>query len=187
MKCLNRLLVWMLVLGALAAGIILLYIAILGAPPADLQPYVAMRAWRLVAGLLAVILAVLTAATSFTARARDERFISFESDAGTVSVSVDAVTEFLVKTSREFAGILGMDAKIPSREEPIEILLDVKIKSGSNIPELSRLLQQHIRLNMRETIGISDISAIRVKVREIVADNAPSSNRESNHADWHNA
>jgi uncharacterized alkaline shock family protein YloU len=185
MKIVHGVLVWLVILGMLAAGVAALYIAVLGTPAA-LAPYLASRVWRLAAGVAAVVVAVLAAATAFPDRRRDERFISFEGDAGTVSISVRAVTDFLTKASREFAGILGLEARIPSREEPIEILLDVKLKAGSNIPELCRLLQQHVRTSMRETIGISDISAVRVKVREIVAEPPVRPGRESATADWQN-
>lgn len=185
MKIVNGILVWLLILGAFAAGVLLLYLAVLG-QPATISHYLSSNAWRFAAGLLVVVLAALAAATMFPANRRDERFISFDGESGSISISVRAVTEFIVKTSREFAGVLGIKASITSQEEPIEVLLDLKLKAGVNVPELCRLLQEHVRSGMRETIGISEIGAVRVKVREIAAAASETHDSELISTEWPN-
>lgn len=180
---------WLMVLAVLVAGVFALYCAIIDIPPAlaGLRGTSAFRFFIGIGGLAAVILAVIVAVTSIPVRGRSERYISFEGDAGDVSVSMQAVTDFLVKTAGEFAGVLGLEARITSDESPIEITLDVKIKAGSNIPELSRLLQQHVRASMRETMGITEISAVKVKVKEIVIEQSPQQSYMPGMGDWHNA
>jgi uncharacterized alkaline shock family protein YloU len=118
-------------------------------------------------GAILILLALLYLVTSGRRRPR-KRYISFESDSGTVSISINAVRDFIRKLGDEFGAVVAMDPKISSEKDRISIDLDVKIQTGSRIPELSKLLQDRVRESIRDGLGIVDVREIKVKVQEIV-------------------
>lgn len=117
---------------------------------------------------VALVLILLVYLASFGPPKRRARFIAFESENGTVSISVDAVTEFIRKLGDEFGAIVTMEPKIRSEKNLISIDLDVKIQTGSRIPELSQMLQDRVRESIRDGLGIVEVREIKVKVKEIV-------------------
>jgi uncharacterized alkaline shock family protein YloU len=124
--------------------------------------------------------------TAISARSCKERYLSFDNESGAVSVSVGAVNAFLSKLGHEFAGIVNMRSDVTGvGRDAVEIQLDLTVKAGTKIQELSQLLQQRVRDSMRDSLGISDISAVKVKITEIISNeaaNAAVAERE----EWHN-
>ncbi len=102
------------------------------------------------------------------------RTISFDSDGGTVSIGVSAVSNFIRKLGDEFGAVLSMEPRIRSRKDLIRIDLDVKIQTGTRIPELSQLLQDRVRESIRDGLGIVEVSEIKVHIREIIGAPPPS-------------
>lgn len=117
---------------------------------------------------VALILILLVYLATFGPPKPRARFIAFESDNGSVSISVDAVTEFIRKLGDEFGAIVSMEPRISSEKTLISIHLDVKIQAGSRIPELSQTLQNRVRESIRDGLGIVEVREIKVKVKEIV-------------------
>jgi len=127
-----------------------------------------------IAGLV-LILMVLTYLGTFGSSRPSKRFISFDSDNGSVSISVNAVRDFVRKIGDEFGAIISMDPQIRSEKNMISIDLNVKLQTGSRIPELSQMLQDRVRESIRDGLGIVEVREIKVKVQEIVGAPAPSS------------
>ncbi len=126
-------------------------------------------AGRLALGAAFIIAVAFYWITAVPARARKERFLSFDSEGGAVSISISAVNEFLAKLGQEFAGIVNLRSDISgSGRDAVEIRLDLSVKAGTKIQELSQLLQQRVRDSMRDSLGISEIAAVKVNVTEIV-------------------
>jgi len=118
-------------------------------------------------GLILVLLVLLFLATFGPARSR-ECYISFDSENGSVSISVNAVRDFVRKLSDEFAAIVSLDPKIRPGRDMISLDLDVKVQAGTRIPELSQVLQARVRDSIRDGLGIAEVNEIKVRVREIV-------------------
>lgn len=126
-------------------------------------------------GSVMVLLSVLYVLTIVPARPR-LRFVTFESDEGEVSISVHAVRDFIRKIGDEFSAIHQIDPKIHADRDQIRIDLDVKIVSGSRVPELSQLLQARVREGIRDGLGIAEVRVIKVRVQEIIGE--PPTSRE---------
>lgn len=120
-----------------------------------------------VSGGILVLLALLYLVT-LTRRRPKAKFISFDSDDGSVSISVNAVRDFIRKLGDEFSAVLSMEPKIRAEKDLISIDLDVKIQAGTRIPELSQILQNRVRESIRNGLGISEVREIKVRVQEIV-------------------
>lgn len=124
---------------------------------------------------LGLVLIFLTYLGTFGASRRPKlRTISFDSEDGAVSISVNAVCDFIRKLGDEFGAVISLDPKIRSEKDLISIDLDVKVQTGSRIPELSQMLQNRVRESVRDGLGIVEVREIKVHIREIVGAPPPS-------------
>ena len=126
---------------------------------------------------LVLILIVVTYLATFGSASPRKRFISFESDNGEVSISINAVRDFIRKLGDEFSSVINMNPQIRYEKKLICIDLNVKVQTGSRIPELSRMLQDRVRESIRDGLGITEVREIKVKVQEIVGAPLPSADR----------
>ncbi len=117
---------------------------------------------------LALLLIVLVYLGTFGPARSRSRYISFESDNGDVSISVNAVRDFVRKIGDEFGAVVSLEPQIRSEKDMISIDLNVKIQTGTRIPELSQMLQDRVRESIRNGLGIVEVRDIKVKVQEIV-------------------
>ncbi len=111
-----------------------------------------------------------------------EEYLSFDNEGGRVSISIAAIRDFLGRLHHEFAAIDKITTDLRPCKGSIEIIMDVKVKSGAQIPELCRMLQDRVRETIHNSLGISDIRGVQVNVREIVQTpvaNQPSSIEEA--------
>lgn len=116
--------------------------------------------------LLLVLLYILTASKP---RRLIEPFITFENESGSVSVSTRAIGEVVARAGDEFAAVMGLESAVRPVGGSIEVTLDVRVRGGTQIPELCRMLQDRVREIIRENLGLTDIRGVRITVREIVA------------------
>lgn len=100
--------------------------------------------------------------------------LSFDSEDGAVSINVSAVSDFIRKLGDEFGAVISLEPRIRSEKDLISIDLDVKIQTGTRIPELSQLLQDRVRESIRDGLGIVEVREIKVHIREIVGAPPPS-------------
>ncbi len=139
---------------------------------------------RLGLGLFFILAVAFFWVTAAPARARRDRFLSFENDSGTVSISVSAVNAFLAKLGREFAGVVNLRPDVAgSGRDAVEIQLDLTVKAGTKIQELSQLLQQRVRDSLRDSLGISEVAAVKIKIAEIVSSEE---NAAAEREEWQN-
>ncbi len=124
-------------------------------------------------GLILVLIGLIYLGTFGPARQRS-RTISFDSEGGAVSISVNAVSDFIRKLGDEFGAVISLEPRIRSEKDLISIDLDVKIQTGTRIPELSQLLQDRVRESIRDGLGIVEVREIKVHIREIVGAPPPS-------------
>jgi uncharacterized alkaline shock family protein YloU len=130
-----------------------------------------------VVGGVVVLLALLNLVT-LTRRCPRMRFISFESEDGTVSISVNAVRDFIRKLGEEFSAVISLEPKLSAHKKGINIDLGVKVESGSRIPELSHILQNRVRESIRNGLGITEVDEIKVRIQEIVGAPPPARDYE---------
>lgn len=118
-------------------------------------------ALAMLAGLIAFVLTGLASGPR-------SHYLSYESDQGNISISLKALQDFLSHLKSDFPAILSLHPRVLARDEHLDITLEVRVKAGAPIPELSRMLQERARTLIQERIGISDIRDIEVKIEEII-------------------
>lgn len=131
-----------------------------------------LESWKAAgSGGLIVLLALLYLVT-FASRSPKVRYISFDSGNGSVSISVNAVRDYIRKLSGEFSAVVSIDPKIRAERDRISIDLNVNLVAGSRIPELSQALQSRVRDSLRDGLGIAEVHEIKVRVQEITGEPA---------------
>lgn len=123
---------------------------------------------------MVLVLIVLVYLGTFGSSRPTSRYISFDSDNGAVSISVNAVRDFVRKIGDEFGAVVNMDPRIRFEKDLISVDLNVEIQTGTRIPELSQMLQDRVRESIRDGLGIVEVREIKVKVQKIVGTPPPS-------------
>ncbi|HMP89965.1 MAG TPA: hypothetical protein PJ991_07180 [Kiritimatiellia bacterium] len=96
------------------------------------------------------------------------RYLAYETQHGNISISLKALQDFLGHIKGEFPSIIALNPKVNAMDESLEVVMEVKVRAGTPIPEVSRMLQERARVLINEKIGVSEIRDIEVKVEEIV-------------------
>lgn len=131
------------------------------------------RGWGVLAGVGLLALVIVYLGTMFNRRPQGEQYLAFKHNGDTVSILLRAVCEFIGKIGDEFAAIVSMKPTVHPRGKSIDIDLDLRVKAGTQIPELCQLLQERVRESVRINMGLADIKRIRVHVKDIVGDPPP--------------
>lgn len=130
----------------------------------------AERGWGALAGMALLALVAVYLITGYRRQPAGDDYLAFNNNGATVSILLRAVNEFITKIGDEFAAIISMKPAVRPRGRSIDIDLDIRVKAGTQIPELCQLLQERVRESVRQNLGISDIKRIRVSVKDIVGD-----------------
>jgi uncharacterized alkaline shock family protein YloU len=140
---------------------------------------------KFVMGTALILMVILYWLTALSTGGKEQQFLSFETEGGSVNIRVKAVNDFLKRLADEFADILNLKADIAAaRDGRIEVQLDIDVKSGTKIQQLSQVLQQRVRESMREGLGIAEVTSIKVNVNEIVQGEKPPVEPNGRAADW---
>lgn len=124
------------------------------------------RVEAILVGLGLVVMVLLYALTAL--RMPDaSQYLAYDIEGGTVSISLKAVENFLARLAGEFAAVDALEPTLRASKGSVQVQLDVKVKSGAQIPELCRMLQERARATIRDKVGISDVQEVRVRVQEI--------------------
>ncbi|MDP6525835.1 MAG: hypothetical protein QGI24_06100 [Kiritimatiellia bacterium] len=131
------------------------------------------RSVGIAAGFGVVCLAFLYMLSGYRRGKRRERYLSFDNDGGTVSISTVAISDYVCKLSPEFPSIVSLNVDVIPVRNSVDLLVGVRIRAGSQVHEVCELLQQRVRESMINGLGISQVRRIEVSVREIVSEHKP--------------
>ncbi len=181
MKTLHFLLGFLLFLVLMLSGLGVLAVAFQGQDAwVNLLQQVEGRRVEAILACLGLIFAVLLFALTALRVSDQSKYLAYDIEGGTVSISLKAVENFLERLAGEFAAVEDLEPSIRARKGVLDVQLDVKVKAGAQIPELCRMLQERARTTIREKVGISDIQEVRVRVQEITG---PVSSSETTHGE----
>lgn len=130
------------------------------------QEIAGRRVESILAGVVLVLAVMLYALSAFRLPEKSQ-YLAYDIEGGSVSISLKAVENFLARLASEFAAVDELEPTIKTKNGVLDVQLDVKVKAGSQIPELCRMLQDRARVTIREKVGISDVQSVRVRVQEI--------------------
>lgn len=73
---------------------------------------------------------------------------------GTVTITVRAIEELVEKYVRDFRDVKGLNIRVESFVEAVEIYLQIAVKPETDIPDLTKKLQDGLTDNVQKTTGI---------------------------------
>jgi len=124
--------------------------------------------WSCGAGALLCLVVIF--ALSAVPRQKRERYLSFDGEGGTVSISTAAICDYIAKLTQEFPSVVRLNPRVIPRRSMIDIVVDLRVKAGPNIHEACELMQQRVRESVTNGLGISQIGRIEVSVKDIVSE-----------------
>jgi uncharacterized alkaline shock family protein YloU len=123
-------------------------------------------------GVGLVLLGALCAATGWGGRRRT-RFLSFEREGGAVSISTEAIADFVSKLAAEFPSVVQMRPEILPSRRGLDIRVAVRVRAGPQIHEVCDLLQRRVRESVAAGMGIAEVRRVEVSVVDIVMEHKP--------------
>jgi len=123
-------------------------------------------------GVLMVCVGLLYMLTG-TRQKKRAKYLSFNTEEGTVSISTQAISDYITKVAGEFTSIVRMWTTVIPGRNCIDIRADLRVKAGAQVHEVCQLLQKRIREAMNNGLGISDVRSVQVSVKEIVSEHQP--------------
>jgi hypothetical protein len=118
-------------------------------------------------GLL--ILAGLGALQMLSRSGRKVRYVNFATEGGEVSISMNAVRDFIRRIGAEFPAVLSIEPEIHMHfKNRVDIDLKVNVKAGYRVPELSGMLRTRVEEGLQDELGITGIRKIQVRISKIV-------------------
>lgn len=180
MRILNFLIRVLILLGLLAAGLLLLG-HVFKCPMAGIDGLIfGNRVGQLLVGLSAVFLVLLYWATALPDRG--PRYLYLQSEGGAVQINLSAINDYLSKLDSEFAGIVRLRPDVQvSKRGLVDVRLDLHVRERTKVQELSQVLQQRVREAMREDLGITEVRHVRVNVEKFL----PEEQTEFERPEWH--
>ncbi len=123
---------------------------------------------RIVAGVLVVLYPFAYLLSGLAGR-RQKSFITFQNENGTVSVSTDAVQDYLNGLKNEFAAVVALKSHLRVVRGALDVGLVLGVRDGTQIPELCKLMQARVRELLEEHLGTCDLAGVAIDVTEIRA------------------
>jgi len=167
MKWIHRLVGLILILGLCAGSVLVLRAAVSADAWRDMVYTIAQNRLIGVCGAASLLCLLVVFALSGVPERRRERFLSFDSENGTVSISTEAISDYVSKLREEFPSIVSLRPKVIPGRRVIDIIMDVRVKAGPQIHEVCEVLQKRVREVMSGGLGISEVRRVEVSVKEI--------------------
>jgi len=95
--------------------------------------------------------------------------IAFDNPDGEVCISMTAIEDFVIRVGREFSEIKTMEPKIKARKEGVDISLKVELWAGMNLPKMTESLQNLVKSQVQNILGIENVHSVEVMVHKIIS------------------
>jgi hypothetical protein len=121
-----------------------------------------------IAGILTLAVALLYCYLKVKDSQRDAT-IAFDNPDGEVCISMTAIEDFVIRVGKEFSEIKHLEPKIKARKEGVDIKLKVELWSGMNLPKMTESLQNVIKSQVQNILGIENVHSVEVMVHKIIS------------------
>lgn len=126
---------------------------------------------RIVLGVIGVLLILrgIFAANIQLSRLQKEKTIIFDNPDGQVSISLQAVEDFIKKAVRNITEVKELRPIVTAGKRGISITCKTTIYADSNIPQVTEKVQRIIKSRVREMLGIEETINIKMHVTKITS------------------
>lgn len=101
---------------------------------------------------------------------KESRYLFFDNEGGRVSISLDAIGDYVLKLASEFPSIIKMSPSVTPARNSIDVLVKLRVKAGPQIHEVCEVLQKRVRETIVTGLGIADVRRVEVSVTDIVSE-----------------
>ncbi len=122
---------------------------------------------------LTLLFLVLVYGVSAWPRRPWRRVLSFDNENGTVSISTDAICDYIAKLAPEFPSVVKLTPTVIVGRQRIDLRIGLRLRGGPQVHEVCELLQQRVRERVSTGLGISQIGNVEVSVMDIVSEHKP--------------
>lgn len=126
-----------------------------------------ITAWAIAA--VFILLGIILPLRSFGVINRN-KFLTFRNPDGEVTVSVGAIEDYVRKVARTIPEITGIKPRVDFTRKGINVISEVSIRAGANIPEVVERIQIEVRNKVQGMIGIEANLNVSVYVNKIVGE-----------------
>lgn len=101
---------------------------------------------------------------------KKNRYITFEQPSGRVSLSVQAIEDFIIKISKGFPEITGLVPKVTAFKNEININLKISLLSGHNVASFAEQIKKNIKSQIQNILGLEKVVKVQVSIVEVNED-----------------
>lgn len=124
-----------------------------------------------VAVLGAILIVVGILAPIRTAKkTKKSRSITFQNPDGEVTVSISAIEDYVKKVAKDIPDISNVKSRVYFNRKGINIISEVTIKAGSNIPEITERIQLAVKSKVQSMIGVEESINMSLHINKISGD-----------------
>lgn len=111
-------------------------------------------------GLVLVLVLLLLALL----RRQPKHLIAYETEDGSVTVSRLAIVELVRTSCNQFSELGKPSIRIHKRGKYTHLTIYIKFLGGSRLREIEKTLQEHLRHNLSESLGVENLGKINIVV-----------------------
>ena len=96
--------------------------------------------------------------------------ITVSNPLGLVELSTEAVSKFIQRLGEEMQEVEGVRVRVEAQDEGVECYVTLAAHSEveGGIPKLTKDFQELVKKNLLETVGVSDVKKVEVKITKIL-------------------
>lgn len=122
--------------------------------------------WTALTGAAMFLLGVIALILSASAK-RPEKSFSVENPDGEIRITFGAIEEMLRKSTSNLEGIEDIRPRVMEGKRGLEILSRVSVNEDVSIPQITMRLQEVIKSQVRDVLGIEEMGAVRTHIYRI--------------------
>ena len=174
MRIIKKIAYFIYMLMMLAAGVLLIAASLNLLSPETcieaMESVSAVYGYRIAAGIIGFIFILIGVITTYRAskRLQKSRIVAFHNPDGEVTVSLSAIEEYIVKMSKGVPGIKDVRSRVDINRKGINVLTDISIAAGENIPEITEKIQMEVRNKIQSMLGVEENVNVKMHIRKFM-------------------
>ena len=159
----------------LLSGIGILFLAVKGDPQkvkGFVELFFELSLPAVALGVLLLLLPIVYSLAKLTVGGKAKANIYFENTEGKVSISHAAITDFVDRICSNYDEVSHSVSKVNSetkKKGDVIVTIDMDILGGTNIPETVEKLQQNIKRQLSELLGLENIESVEINISKILS------------------
>jgi uncharacterized alkaline shock family protein YloU len=119
-----------------------------------------------VVGGIFVLLGIL-APFRVSRKFQTSKIIAFQNPDGEVTISLSAIEDYIKKVAYNIPDIQDIRSRVNAGRRGINIVCDVTISAGANIPQVTEKIQMTVKNKLHEMIGVEEKINMQMNINKI--------------------